>query len=104
MSYSRRGPVLVWELASGSVLLQIAEHVGTVNSAAMIGTGQWAVTASGDHTIRLWDIDGARCAAVFTADDTVTSCAVTADGQIIVAGDGSGAVHILEVRTQRRFL
>jgi WD40 repeat protein len=64
----------------------------------MIGNGQRAVTGSGDHTVRLWDVDRARCIARFTADDTVTGCAVSADAGTIIAGDGSGAVHILQTR------
>jgi WD40 repeat protein len=98
MSYSRPGPILVWDLASGSVLMKITEEIGTVNSAAMISNGQRAVTGSGDHTVRLWDLDRARCVASFTADDTVTGCAVSADAGTIIAGDASGAVHILQVR------
>jgi WD40 repeat protein len=98
MSYSRRSPIFVWDLASGSVLMEITEDIGTVNSAVLIGNGQCAVTGSGDHTVRLWDVNRGRCLATFTADDTVTSCAVSADGGTIIAGDGSGAVHILQVR------
>jgi len=98
MSYSRQSPILVWDLASGSVLKEITEEIGTVNSAVLIGNGQCAVTGSGDHTVRLWDLDQARCLATFTADDTVTSCAVSADAGTMIAGDGSGAVHILQVR------
>src|SRR5262249_13660481 len=98
MSYSRESPIFVWDLTSGSVLSEIIEEIGTVNSAVLIGHGKRAVTGSGDHTVRLWDLERARCLATFTADDTVTSCAVSADADTIIAGDGSGAVHILKVR------
>jgi WD40 repeat protein len=98
MSYSRQSPILVWDLASGFVLMEITEDIGTVNSAVLIGNGQRAVTGSGDHTVRLWDLERPRCLATFTADDTVTSCVVSADEGTIIAGDGSGAVHILKVR------
>ena len=97
ISGSNRGRLKIWDLSSGSELLDVQSDIGTVNEVALIAGGHHAVSASGDHTVRLWDLNTASPIASFTTDDVVTSCAVAADRRTIVAGDASGAVHFLRI-------
>jgi WD40 repeat protein len=60
--------------------------------------GRRAVSGSEDRTLRLWDLASGRALAVFTADGSILSCAVTPDGDRVVAGDQLGRVHVLEIR------
>ena len=57
------------------------------------------LSASDDHTLRLWQSDTATCLAVFPADEALERCAFSPDGQRIVAVGHSGALYVLELHT-----
>jgi WD40 repeat protein len=59
--------------------------------------GRRAVSASADHTLRLWDLESGEEIAAFTGEAEMRSCAFTPDGCTIVAGDGFGRVHFLRL-------
>ena len=72
---------------------------------AITPDGQTLVSASGDHTLKVWDLASGQCLATFSADAPVVACAVTPDGNGVVAGDASGGVHFLRlegVESRRR--
>ena len=62
---------------------------------AVTRDGKYAVSASHDKTLKVWDLETGKLVGAFTADAALLSCAVEADGRVIVAGDGSGRVHFL---------
>jgi hypothetical protein len=49
-----------------------------------------------DETLRVWDVDHSATIAVFTGESAFVALAVV-DSRIIVAGDASGRVHILDL-------
>ena len=55
-----------------------------------------AVSASGDKTRKVWDLDSGLLIATFHGDGTAYCCACAAEGRI-VAGDGGGRVYILRL-------
>ncbi len=55
------------------------------------------VSASGDRTLRVWDIETSQALAVFNFDTAASAVAVTADGRTVVAGDYRGGVHFLDL-------
>lgn len=57
----------------------------------------WAVTASEDRTVALWDIKAGARLAAFTAHYAVQCCAVAGAERHILAGDRAGGVHILRI-------
>jgi WD40 repeat protein len=55
---------------------------------------QRAVSASGDNTLRVWDLDTGLCIATFHCEAPARCCAF-ADARRIVAGDDGGRVYFL---------
>ena len=72
-------------------------HGAAVNAVAVTLDGHSAVSGSDDRTVRVWDLATSLTRATFHADAEVTSCAVSADGQTLAAGDRSGQVHFLRL-------
>lgn len=68
-------------------------HTGDVNSVAITPDGKRAISGSRDKTIRVWDLDMGKETTLFYADGMLESCAI--QGNIIVAGDSLGRVHVL---------
>jgi WD40 repeat protein len=70
---------------------------------AVTPDGKRAVSASDDHTLKVWDLETTRLITTFQCDWSARCCAF-ADECRIVAGDKGGRVHILslEVSGTRR--
>ena len=63
----------------------------------MTPDGRSAISGSEDGTVRVWNLTTGHVRATYHADAAVTSCAVSADGRTLAAGDGSGQVHLLRL-------
>jgi WD40 repeat protein len=59
--------------------------------------GRRAISASGDLTLIVWDLERGDVVAMFSGDGWMSACAVAPDGMTIVAGEGSGRVHVLRL-------
>jgi len=55
-----------------------------------------AISASWDHTLKVWHLDTGLLIATFHCDGTAYCCACADEGRI-VAGDGGGHVYILRL-------
>jgi WD40 repeat protein len=88
----------IWEVASGRELGAIQGHTAAVRAVALRANGKVAVSASGDR-LKVWELAGGDCLATFTCDAPVLCCALA--GDLVVAGDEAGRVHllVLELRT-----
>ena len=53
-----------------------------------------------EPNLRLWDLESGKEIAIFTADTEISSCAATSGGRTIIAGDWSGRVHFLKLKTR----
>ena len=60
-------------------------------------SGTPGVFLSYARTLRVWDLESGEELALLTADSHTTSCAVSLDGRMIVAGDAAGNMHILKM-------
>jgi len=85
----------VWDVEGGRELrtLQIP---ASVHGVALSRDARYAVSASDDHILRVWDIYQGSVIATFACEGAVLCCAVF-DSNIIVAGDLGGRVYCLEL-------
>jgi WD40 repeat protein len=72
-------------------------HARWVMAVAVTPDSRRVVSASVDQTLRLWDLEGGKEVATFTGESGINSCAVSPDGQTIIAGEYSGQVHLLRL-------
>jgi len=49
------------------------------------------------HQAKVWDLATGKQLVSVNLDAGITCCAITPDGQTIVAGDASGGVHFLRL-------
>jgi WD40 repeat protein len=91
------GVVKIWDIPARTVLQRFKAHRGSIEDLALTSDESMVVTSSVDGTVKLWNIAVEECLASFTGDSGMTACAISPDGRTVVAGEESGAVHILRV-------
>jgi WD40 repeat protein len=97
VSGERDGTLRLWDLEDGQTLCALEGHTGLVSAVAMAPDGRCVASGSRDGTLRLWDLESGKARATFTGESGISSCAFTADGQTIIAGEESGRVHFLRL-------
>jgi WD40 repeat protein len=73
------------------------EYKDTVNGVALNANQQLAVVTSVDQTLKVWQVGSDHCVTALQIGASINCCAMSADGKTIVAGDGRGGVHFLEL-------
>ena len=67
----------------------VAGHMGPINACAFAPDGRAIVSASDDHTLKLWDAETRRCESTLEGHtDRVAACAFAPDGETIVSAGG----------------
>jgi len=89
--YTQRSPEAARRLISST-----RGHSGQVNGVAVSGEGRRAVSASSDHTLKVWGLEAGADVATFSCDAPAHCCALAGE-RMIVAGDASGRVHFLSL-------
>jgi WD40 repeat protein len=64
---------------------------------AVSADGGRAVSASDDHTLKMWDLETGKVLTTFTCDADANCCAFSDALRLIVAGDDGGHVHFLRL-------
>ena len=75
-------------------------HTGVVYSVAFSGDGRLLASASGDHTVRVWDVAAAKCVAVLTGHtDQVFSAVFHPDGKRLASAGRDRAIWLWDLAT-----
>lgn len=82
--------------SSGQIVRTLLAHQGRVNALAAFGD-RFAVSASSDRTLRVWDLECGRVLALFACEAEVRAVAVSPDASTIVVGDELGRVHFFDL-------
>jgi WD40 repeat protein len=97
---SRDKIVRVWDPAREQPLHALTGHTYTISDVRFLPGMERFVSAAGDNSLRVWNLAGGCCEAVYTADAWALCCVPTPDGSTILAGDMAGNLHFLELAGQ----
>ncbi len=64
---------------------------------AVTPDGRYAISASWDRTLKVWELESGQLLASFFAGENLNTCAVMPDGTTVVAGGHSGRLHVLRL-------
>ena len=88
------GSVEQLDLATGRRVRMVVRQTGGRGSGLdATADGRLIVTDAADNGVAVWDAKSGSLLARATADSAVTSCAISPDGEYVVAGDESGRVY-----------
>ena len=87
----------MWDLESGQLVHTLEGHTDLVNAVAVTPDGRRAISASADHTLRVWDVESGIYIAAFTGEGPMLRCAIAPDGRTIIAREKSGRGHFLRL-------
>lgn len=87
---------------SRALVRELVGHAMLVTACAVTSDGRRVVSASGDKTLRIWDMETGRVLAILQGHDSgVTACAVTPDGRRVVSASGDKTLRVWDMETGR---
>ncbi|HOW70238.1 MAG TPA: protein kinase [Phycisphaerae bacterium] len=92
----------LWALPKGTSLRNFHGHDGVIRAAAFSPDGQWVVTGSADHTLKVWDGNPTKQLNRFREHRAaVSGLAFSPDGRMILSGDDEGGLACCDADTHR---
>ncbi|MBN1508053.1 MAG: protein kinase [Sedimentisphaerales bacterium] len=87
------GPIKSWEAASGRELEPLEGHTSWISELVFSTDGQCLYSASGDQTVRIWDVGQHQCLATLRGSrHEVLGLALSPDGTTLASGCKDGVV------------
>lgn len=88
------GEVVQWELKTGKKITMQHEHSGAINDMQLSQDGTMFITASKDHSAKLFDINNLDLLKTFKTERPVNSAAISPIRDHIVLGGGQDAMDV----------
>ncbi len=86
--------VKVWDAVSGEKKKNIEGYEKEVTAVRFAGASGTLLTSSGDNRVRLVGLDGKEVRAFPEVADFMQAAAITADGQVVLAGGQDGVLRV----------
>ncbi len=83
-----QGIILIWNLATGQLLQQIAAHTDDVKAIEFLPNGRCIVSGSDDGSLQVRDVTSGRLITSATTSDSLSVLAVSKDGRLVAAAGG----------------
>lgn len=84
----------------GTCVRKLEGHEDGVNAVAISADGRWAISASTDTTLRLWELATGNCVRALEGhEEAVNSVAMSPDGRWVLSGSDDKALRLWELRT-----
>jgi WD40 repeat protein len=84
----------------GALIRTLTGHIDNVSDGVVTPDGRHIVSGSGDHTIKVWDLEsGVELRTLTGHDDSVQAVAVTPDGRYIVSGSFDNTLKVWELES-----
>ena len=75
------------------------KHKNYVNSASFSPDGRYVVTASGDHTSKLWSVESGECLMTMNHEERVNSASFSPDGRYVVTASRDNTSKLWSVES-----
>ena len=97
ISSSADGTIKLWSIPLWERLLTIEGHKNIVRSAVITSDQCYVISCSDDKMIKVWDLKTKSLLASFCGFSPLVDCAISEDGEKIVAAETSGWLHVLHL-------
>ena len=99
----RTGEIRLWSLGNGGGAAGVLQgHTTWVSSLAVVGGGaaqRLLASGSGDHSVRLWDVDAGTCTAVLNGHTSSVLCLADLGGGRLLSGSGDRSLRVWNTAT-----
>jgi len=94
ISASEDGSVRIWDVESGQEVQKVQDHKKSINSLQMSLDGTMIITASSDHTARLYDAKTLQLLKTYTSDRPLNAAALSPIMPHVIVGGGQEAMNV----------
>ena len=89
----------MWDIQSRTIRTTFIGHEQDIYSLDFASNGRLIASGSGDHTVRVWDIQETREVLSLTIEDGVTTVAISPGGDYVAAGSLDKSVRVWDIRS-----
>ncbi len=98
------GHVLLWDVATRSVVRRFSGHAGNVSTIAFSSDGSRLASGGSDHTLRLWDVASGQPLKILGVTDIVQRVVFSPDDKRLITGGADGTVKIWDLLTEQELM
>jgi len=88
------GSVRKWDVEAGQMVASKKEHSKGINGLQLSKDGTMFITASSDHTAKLWDAGTMTCLKTYPSDRPLNSAAISPVMNHVIMGGGQEAMNV----------